>query len=146
MHVSAPTNSLGLALSAKAVRTKEPPISYLMATAMRNPGLINFAAGFVDPLTLPVKECQTIAQRIFSDAGRGRAALQYDTTLGMAELRREALKHIEQLEGVGAADMGLSADQLVITTGSQQALYIVADVLVDPGDIVIAEAPSYFVY
>lgn len=146
MHGSDSPTSLGLGLSAKALRTREPPISYLMATAMRNPGLINFAAGFVDPMTLPVQACQGIARRVFSDAARGRAALQYDTTQGLAELRREALHHIERLEGIPAASMGLSLDQIILTTGSQQALYLVADVLVDPGDIVIAAAPSYFVY
>jgi 2-aminoadipate transaminase len=136
----------GLSLSAKAARTREQPISYLITTAMRNPGLINLAAGLVDPLTLPVAECDRITRRIFSDPNRGRAALQYDTTQGLAELRHEALRHIGTLEGLPAASMGLSADQLVITTGSQQALYLVADCLINPGDIVIAAAPSYFVY
>jgi 2-aminoadipate transaminase len=42
--------------------------------------------------------------------------------------------------------MSLTPDQIVVTTGSQQALYLIGDCLVDPGDIVIAAAPSYFVY
>jgi 2-aminoadipate transaminase len=42
--------------------------------------------------------------------------------------------------------MGLSADDILVSTGSQQALYIVADVLLDPGDIVITANPSYFVF
>jgi 2-aminoadipate transaminase len=42
--------------------------------------------------------------------------------------------------------MGLSADDLVVTTGSQQALYLIADVLLDPGDIVLTGNPSYFVF
>src|SRR5437588_6855350 len=97
-----------LPLSSKARRTREQPISYLIATALRNPGLINLAAGLVDPLTLPVEACKKITERIFSDHARGRAALQYDTTLGLTELRREALRHIEQLEGQPAASMGLT--------------------------------------
>jgi 2-aminoadipate transaminase len=133
-------------LSAKALRTKEQPISYLIATALRTPGLINLAAGLVDPLTLPVKECEAITHRIFSDKARGRVALQYDTTQGLAELRREAVRHIEKLEGIPAASMGISAESVLVTTGSQQALYLIGDCLVDPGDIVIAAAPSYFVY
>lgn len=140
------SQSPGLALSAKALRTKEQPISYLIATALRTPGLINLAAGLVDPLTLPVKECETITHRIFSDKARGRVALQYDTTHGLAELRREAVRHIEKLEGIPAASMGISPESVLVTTGSQQALYLIGDCLVDPGDIVIAEAPSYFVY
>ena len=146
MHPDVFPPAAGLALSSKARRTKEQPISFLIATALRDPGLINLAAGLVDPLTLPIEECEQITHRILSNRDRGRAALQYDTTLGLAELRREALRHIEELEGISAAAMGLSADEIVVTTGSQQALYLVGDVLLDPGDIVIAAAPSYFVY
>jgi 2-aminoadipate transaminase len=146
MHAAAQHKPLALPLSSKAVRTKEAPIGYLIAMAFRNPGIINFAAGLVDPQTLPVEACGKIAAGIFGDPARGRAALQYDTTLGLGDLRREVLKHLEQLEGIGAQAMGLTADQVVITTGSQQALYLVGDVLVDPGDIVIAAAPSYFVF
>lgn len=146
MHVSIDAKPLGLSLSSKARRTKEAPISYLIATALRNPGLINLAAGLVDPFTLPVEACRQITARILSDPARGRVALQYDTTLGLAELRHEAVRRIEKLEGRAAASMGFGADHIVVTTGSQQALYLVGDVLVDPGDIVIAARPSYFVF
>lgn len=136
----------GLALSSKSLRTKEQPISFLIAEALRNPRLINLAAGLVDPLTLPVEECDAITRRIFTDVVRGRSALQYDTTLGLADLRKRLLSHVEQLEGVPARDMSLTENDFVVTTGSQQALYLVGDVLLDPGDIVIAANPSYFVY
>jgi 2-aminoadipate transaminase len=135
-----------LPLSAKALRTQEQPISFLIGEAVRNPHLINLAAGLVDPLTLPVTECDAIARRIFSDTTRGRCALQYDTTLGMSELRQELSKHLQEMEGIPAGAMGIDARSLVVTTGSQQALYLVGDALVDPGDIVIAANPSYFVF
>ena len=146
MHAEASQHSLRLPFSAKAARTREQPISYLIATALRNPKLINLAAGLVDPLTLPVAECAAITHRLFSSVERGRAALQYDTTQGLAELRKAALRHIEQLEGIPARQMGLTPDQILVTTGSQQALYLIGDCLIDPGDIVIAAAPSYFVF
>jgi 2-aminoadipate transaminase len=136
----------GLSLSAKARRTAEQPISFLIATALHNPGLINFAAGLVDPRTLPVEPTAAIARAILGDPQRGRAALQYDTTQGLAALRMAVLGHLERLEGKPAADMGLTADHVLVTTGSQQALYLVGDALIDPGDIVIAANPSYFVY
>lgn len=135
-----------LPLSAKALRTREQPISYLIGEAMRNPNLINLAAGLVDPLTLPVKECDAITRRIFADAARGRRAIQYDTTLGLSELRQELSKHMHELEGTTGASMGVDARSLVVTTGSQQALYLIGDALIDPGDIVIAANPSYFVF
>jgi len=135
-----------LPLSAKAKRTHEQPISYLIATALRNPNLINLAAGLVDPLTLPIEECAAITRKLFSDAAVARAALQYDTTLGLADLRRELHAHIAQLEDVSTSNLAYTPDQILVTTGSQQVLYLVGDVLVDPGDIVIAANPSYFVY
>ncbi|HTL28671.1 MAG TPA: PLP-dependent aminotransferase family protein [Tepidisphaeraceae bacterium] len=135
-----------LALSAKAARTKEQPISYLIQVVINNPTIINLAAGLVDPLTLPVEEVKSITHRIFSDTARGQTVLQYDTTQGLADLRKAVLAHMEKLEGMPAAKMGLSADDLMITNGSQQALYLIGDVLIDPGDIVIAANPSYFVY
>src|SRR5688572_16697871 len=143
MDPSQPSN---LPLSSKARRTQEQPISFLIGEAVRNPHLINLAAGLVDPLTLPVKECDAIARRIFSDTARGRCALQYDTTLGMSELRQELSKHLQEMEGIPAGAMGVDARSLVVTTGSQQALYLIGDALVDPGDIVIAANPSYFVF
>ena len=135
-----------LTFSTKAKRTKEQPINALIVAAMANPALVNFAAGLVDSQTLPTQAVAEMAQAILTDNVRGRAAMQYETTQGFAELRRSALRHLEQLEGKPAADMNLTPADFVITTGSQQALYIIGDVLVDPGDIVIAANPSYFVY
>ena len=143
--MSTPASS-NLSLSTKARRTHEQPISYLITEALRNPRLINLAAGLVDPLTLPVAECEAITRRLFADPGRARSALQYDTTLGLQPLREATLRHMESLEGMSASAMGLDADHVVLTTGSQQALYLVADALVDPDDIVVAANPSYFVF
>jgi 2-aminoadipate transaminase len=144
MFSSDPAQSLGL--SGKARRTGEQPISFLMAAVLADPKLINLAAGLVDPLTLPVGPTREIVQTIFADDRRARAALQYDTTLGLASLRRAALGHLEKLEGKSAGEFGVSERDIVITTGSQQALYLIGDVLIDPGDIVIAANPCYFVY
>src|SRR5438552_8957889 len=143
---SSANSSLPLAFTSKERRTKEQPINALIAAAMADPELVNFAAGLVDSHTLPTQMCAEVAKTILDDAVRGRAAMQYETTLGFAELRRAALRHIEAMENKSAGEMALTPGDIVITTGSQQALYIIADVLVDPGDIVIAANPSYFVY
>lgn len=135
-----------LILSAKAARTHEQPISYLIATALANPGLINLAAGLVDADTLPLEETSAACQAILSDPARAKTALQYDTTLGSADLRKAVLEHIERLEGKPALSMNLRPQDVLITTGSQQALYLIAEVLLDPGDVVVAANPSYFVY
>jgi 2-aminoadipate transaminase len=135
-----------LAWSGKAKRTKEQPISFLIAEAMRNPKLINLAAGLVDPYSLPVETVRRLASDILSDTDRGRRALQYDTTAGLAELRRLCHRHLAGLEGVSPEALPYSPEEIIVTTGSQQALYLIGDLLVDPGDIVIAANPSYFVY
>lgn len=135
-----------LKVSRKARRTLEPPISFLIASAVRNPDLISLAAGLVDPQTLPRRELAVQARRLLSDAPAATAALQYDTTIGLTGLREALLEHLCALEGVAAARMNLSADDIAVTTGSQQSLYLIADVLLNPGDIVIAASPSYFVF
>jgi 2-aminoadipate transaminase len=135
-----------IAWSAKARRTQEQPISYLIAVAKATPNLISFAAGLVDPMTLPYEEVAAISHRILSDPERARDALQYSTTIGPRRLRETIVKHLERLEGVPAGAMSITPDNVILTTGSQQALYMLADVLLDPNDIVIIEAPSYFVY
>jgi 2-aminoadipate transaminase len=135
-----------LKFSSKAARAVEQPISYLISVAMANPKLINLAAGLVDSETLPTEIAAEVASKVLSSTPSARAALQYDTTLGLAPLRAAMLEHLAKLDGVAPAEMALTADQIVITTGSQQALYLVADVLVDPGDIVIAANPCYFVF
>lgn len=119
-----------------ARRSGEPPISWLMKLALERPGLISLAVGFTDHATLPVAEVQAIVRELLRRPSRARAALQYGTTIGLPELRRELAKRCERTD----------ADEIVITNGSQQLLYLVSEVLCDPGDIVLVEDPTYFVY
>src|SRR5215212_1085675 len=137
---------LPLRFSAKSARTADSPINALIAAKLANPDLVNFAAGLVDEGTLPVEEVASITRRVFGDPRRGRRALQYGTTLGLRPLREALIAHLEGLDGRHVGDLGLSADDVLISTGSQQALYLIADVLLDPGDIVITANPSYFVF
>lgn len=133
-------------LSDKALRTVEQPISFLMAAAVGNPDLISLAAGLIDNESLPLEEVQRLSSEILSDTKAGRAALQYGTTHGLTEMRELLLDYLCRTEGCQSADLSLRPDNCIITEGSQQALYILADILVNPGDIVIAAAPTYFVY
>ena len=135
-----------VAFSAKARRTSEQPISYLIAVAKANPQLISFAAGLVNPLTLPYEQTRDILDTILSDPAQARDALQYGTTVGDHSFRNQIIRHLETLEDLPAAAMSIGPEDVVLTSGSQQGLYILADVLLDPGDIVIIESPSYFVY
>jgi 2-aminoadipate transaminase len=133
-------------LSQRALQTEAQPISYFMQQAVENPRLISLAAGLVDAASLPAAEVQAALDDIIADPAAARAALQYGTTQGHLPLRQQVLNHALRLDGLTPADVNLAPDDVVITTGSQQLLYLLGELLFDPGDIVITEAPSYFVY
>lgn len=140
-------NEPQFSLSDRARRTTAQPIGYLITTALRQPNLISLAAGLVDYDTLPGEELAQISAELLADAAQARKSLQYGTTEGLAELRHLLLEHMAKLDGLTSGDdLDASPDDVVITTGSQQLLYILTDILVNPGDIVITEWPSYFVY
>jgi len=133
-------------LSDQARRTTEQPISYFMKAAIETPGLISLAAGLVDELSLPVAELRTATADVFADERAARAALQYGTTQGYLPLRRRLLEKFAVDDGLSPDALAVTADDVVVTNGSQQLLYLLAEVLIDPGDVVITEAPSYFVF
>ena len=133
-------------LSELGRRTEEPPVSWLMATALARPQLISLAAGFTDSQSLPVKEVRTLFKEILGSPRIGQAALQYGTTIGDPALRKLTACHLQSLDGQPAAPRTYSSDRMIITNGSQQMLYMVTEALCDPGDIVLVEDPSYFVY
>jgi len=139
-----PTHHLNL--STKARRTQDSPINGLIAAKLANPALVNFAAGLVDEATLPAAEVAAITHRIFANESHARRALQYGTTIGLRPLRETLLTHLAHLDNKEPKDLGLTYHNILLSTGSQQALYLIADVLLDPGDIVITANPSYFVF
>jgi 2-aminoadipate transaminase len=133
-------------LSAASCRTEPPVISEFMQTALANPGLISLAAGFVDQQSLPHAEVARIASEILADPVQGRRALQYGTTIGDVGLRKELVALLERNERVAPGTFASILPRVVVTTGSAQLLYLVAEALLDPGDIVLVEAPTYFVF
>jgi 2-aminoadipate transaminase len=135
-----------LPLSSQSRRTIDSPITYFIQKALENPGLISFAAGLVDEPSFPAAEVAEAVAALMAESTTARAALQYGSTQGLPALREKVLRLVCNADGVRPGDIGLSQDDVVITTGSQQLLCLLAEALFDPGDIVITEAPSYFVY
>lgn len=133
-------------LSTRALQTDEPAISRFMKLALENPGLVSLAAGFVDTETLPAAAVKAAFDDVFSAPRSALEALQYGTTQGHPPLREKILRHVLALDGLAPGESRLTADDVIVGTGSQQLLYLLGEVLLDPGDIVIAEAPSYFVF
>lgn len=100
------------------------------------PGIISFAGGFPDSVLFDVDGiAQASAAALRDEPG---AALQYGATEGYGPLR-EQLAAFMGSKGVG----GLSPEQLIVTTGSQQALDLIGKTLVGPGDKVIVEGPTF---
>jgi len=135
------------ALSSLGRRTNQPPISWLMEVALRHPDLINLAAGFTDNATLPVAEVRALLGTLLGRRRTGEPALQYGNTPGLPELVQRSSERLRKLDGPEAgAEQLYAPDQFLITHGSQQLLYIVTEILCDPGDVVVVEDPTYFVY
>jgi 2-aminoadipate transaminase len=73
--------------------------------------------------------------------------LQYGSTAGDPELRRLTASHVAGMDGAEAKPGGIyDPERLFITSGSQQLLYVLSECLCDPGDLVLVEDPTYFVY
>jgi 2-aminoadipate transaminase len=109
-------------------------IRALFAVASR-PEVVSLAGGMPCLSALPMETvAAAVAQML---ATQGTTALQYGSGQGDPTLREQILE-VMALEGISA-----HADDIVVTTGSQQALDLVTRIFIDPGDVVLAEAPSY---
>lgn len=118
----------------------------MMQMALANPGLISLAAGFVDQGSLPTEAARRVMEAVLAGPAEGRRALQYGTTIGDLGLRTRLIEHLERNERVAPGTFREAVGRTVVTTGSQQLLYLIAEALLDPGDIVLVEAPTYFVF
>ena len=106
----------------------------LFAVASR-PEVVSLAGGMPFVSALPRELVSGAIDRVMQDSGP--LALQYGSGQGFPGLREHILE-VMALEGIRA-----SVDDVVVTTGSQHALELVAKIFLDPGDVVLAEAPSY---
>ncbi len=96
------------------------------------PGIISLAGGLPSPKTFPIdafaQACATVLQK------DGQAALQYAASEGYLPLREAVARMLP---------WSVDPDQVLITTGSQQGLDLIAKVLIDPGSRILVETPTY---
>jgi 2-aminoadipate transaminase len=109
-------------------------IRALFAVAAR-PEIVSLAGGSPFVSALPLDAVGDMVGSLI--ASRGQDVLQYCTAQGDAVLR-EQICEVMALEGVSA-----HPDEVVVTVGSQQALDLITRIFVDPGDVILAEAPTY---
>lgn len=120
--------------SERALRIKSSAIRELLKVTEQE-GFISFAGGFPAPELFPVPEVSETITRVLKD--QGEQALQYSATEGYRPLREWAAGKLQ--------DMGVRAtvDNVLITTGSQQALDLLGKILIDEKDKVAVESPTY---
>lgn len=122
-------------LSAQGGRLRESAIRKMGAMLAQRKDLVSFAPGYPAEELFPWESFREIAQDLL--AGDDGKVLQYGATRGYRPL-------LDVIIGL-MADRGVTAtlEQLIVTTGSQQGLDLVATVLCDPGDVLLVELPSY---
>jgi 2-aminoadipate transaminase len=106
-----------------------------MSALIEKPGIISFAPGQPSPETFPVDTFRKILEETLDR--EGAASFQYILTRGLAPLLA-AVRDYAAAKGIA-----VSAGEVLMTEGSQQGLDLVARVLIDPGDVVLVERPSY---
>jgi DNA-binding transcriptional MocR family regulator len=120
--------------SARAAEMRPSEIRALFAVASR-PEIVSLAGGMPYISALPLDTVGKLTGQLVAE--QGAVALQYGSGQGDPGLR-ESICEVMALEGIHA-----DPDEVVVTVGSQQALDLVTRIFIDPGDVVLAEAPSY---
>jgi 2-aminoadipate transaminase len=106
----------------------------LLAITAR-PDVISLAGGLPDTSTFPAEDVAALMARVAADASA--RALQYGPTEGMEQLKA-CIVQVMAEEG-----MDVGEDDLLVTTGGQQVIDLVCKTLIDPGDVIVAEGPTY---
>lgn len=101
----------------------------------QQPGMISFAGGMPSPASFEIETVKQIVNDVMDRDGK--TILQYGATQGYAPLRKEL---IEFVKNVG---LSIEQDNLLVLSGSQQGINLAAKAMLDPGDKVIVESPSY---
>lgn len=104
--------------------------------AAADPKIISFAGGLPAPELFPVKEMKAAVDKVFEE--HGQEAMQYGAAKGVTALREVIQQHVKKKENVDS-----ELDNVLVTTGSEQALDLVGKAFVDPGDTVLVEQPTY---
>ena len=113
---------------------KPSEIRSLFAVASR-PDIVSLAGGMPNLSAFPMEMMASVVEKLILE--NGQEALQYGSGQGHPKLRAQ-ICDVMALEGIVA-----HPDDVIVTTGSQQALDLISRIFIDPGDVVLAEAPSY---
>ena len=99
------------------------------------PEVISFAGGLPAPGLFPIDDIRLAAERVFAESGA--RAFQYGVTEGVSSLRELIAAEM------AGRQVACSADDVLISTGSQQGLDLLGKIYLDPGDVILTETPTY---
>ena len=133
-HTTGDSLELENRFASRAAHMKPSEIRSLFAVASR-PDIVSLAGGMPNLSALPMDMMAEVVRDLV--ATNGTEALQYGSGQGHP-LLREQICEVMALEGIRA-----NPDDVIVTTGSQQALDLISRIFIDPGDVVLVEAPSY---
>lgn len=133
-HTTGDSLELENRFASRAAHMKPSEIRSLFAVASR-PEIVSLAGGMPNLSALPMDTMAEVVRELV--ATNGTEALQYGSGQGHPVLR-EQICEVMALEGIRA-----NPDDVIVTTGSQQALDLISRIFIDPGDVVLVEAPSY---
>lgn len=119
-------------------QAKSTPPSMIRAIlkAMQDDEIISFAGGMPNPISFPQEELTKSMKNVVKEYGS--KVFQYSLTAGLPQLRKFIADRYNK-----KFDLGITEDDIIITTGSQQALDLLAKVMIDKGDNVLVEKPGY---
>ncbi len=120
---------------AQRAHKMNPSVLRELLKVTEQPGIINLAGGLPSPQTFPIEAIAQATQKVLTEDGQG--ALQYAASEGYGPLREWVAADLRQ------QGLTVQAAQVLITTGSQQGLDLVAKVLIDAGVKVLVERPTY---
>ena len=104
--------------------------------AAADPSIISFAGGLPNPASFPIEEMEAATRKVLEQ--NGVRALQYNSAQGYLPLRQYISKRYKEKQNID-----FDPSEIIITNGSQQALDMFASVMLDPGDEIMVEDPSY---
>lgn len=123
-------------LLSEGIKATPPSFVRGILKAASDPDVISFAGGLPNPVSFPQEELLQSMERIVKTYGSN--VFQYSITAGLPELRQYIADRYNRIFG-----LHLTIDNIIITTGSQQALDLIGKVFLDKGDGVIVEKPTY---
>jgi len=121
--------------SDRAGKMRKSVIRELLKVA-QDPEIISFAGGLPNPNSFPITDLEGVIKTVMDK--HGKTALQYGTTQGLLELR-EAIAERSYKDGI----KDITAENVIITSGSQQALDSVGKLFLNPGDTALVGSPTY---